>query len=87
MSGPVRQQQRHLSAKLTPEQAVILEAAFTKAQAPAAVAYNLSFTGITPALKVEVIAEFTSLYKEFDMKFWRQYSYSGGNTGQLLAGL
>lgn len=57
------------SAKLTPEQAVILEAAFTKAQAPAAVAYNLGFTGITPALKVEVTAEFTSLYKEFDMKF------------------
>ena len=57
------------SAKLTPEQAVILEAAFTQAQAPAAVAYNLSFTGITPALKVEVIAEFKSLYKEFDLKF------------------
>lgn len=57
------------SAKLTPEQAVILEAAFTQAQAPAAVAYNLSFTGITPALKVEVIAEFKSLYKEFDLAF------------------
>jgi hypothetical protein len=57
------------SAKLTPEQAVILEAAFNQAQAPAAVAYNLSFTGITPALKVEVEARFESLYKEFDLKF------------------
>lgn len=57
------------SAKLTPEQAVILEAAFNQAQAPAAVAYNLSFTGITPALKVEVEAKFESLYKEFDLKF------------------
>ena len=57
------------SAKLTPQQAVILEAAFNQAQAPAAVAYNLSFTGITPALKVEVEAQFDSLYKEFDLKF------------------
>jgi len=57
------------SAKLTPEQAVILEAAFNQAQAPAAVAYNLSFTGITPALKIEVEARFESLYKEFDLKF------------------
>ncbi|MBF7995143.1 hypothetical protein [Rahnella laticis] len=57
------------SAKLTPEQTVILEAAFNQAQAPAAVAYNLSFTGITPALKVEVEAKFESLYKEFDLKF------------------
>ncbi|NGX88498.1 hypothetical protein GW579_15575 [Rahnella sp. Lac-M11] len=57
------------SAKLTPEQAVILEAAFNQAQAPAAVAYNLSFTGITPALKVEVEAKLESLYKEFDLKF------------------
>lgn len=57
------------SAKLTPEQAVILESAFNKAQAPAAVAYNLGFTGITPALKVEVEAKFESLYKEFDLKF------------------
>lgn len=57
------------SAKLTPQQAVILESAFNKAQAPAAVAYNLGFTGITPALKVEVEAKFESLYKEFDLKF------------------
>lgn len=57
------------SAKLTPEQAVILEAAFNQAQAPAAVAYNLSFTGITPALKVDVQAKLESLYKEFDAKF------------------
>ncbi|CAI1796251.1 Uncharacterised protein [Serratia quinivorans] len=57
------------SAKLTPQQAVILEAAFNQAQAPAAVAYNLSFTGITPALKVEVEAKFESIYKEFDVKF------------------
>lgn len=57
------------SAKLTPVQAAILEAAFNKAQAPAAVAYNLTFTGITPALKVEVEAKFDSLYKEFDLKF------------------
>ncbi|AOE99457.1 hypothetical protein GKN89_02160 [Serratia sp. YC16] len=57
------------SAKLTPSQAVILEAAFTQAKAPAAVAYNLSFTGITPALKVEVTAQFESIYKEFDLKF------------------
>ncbi len=57
------------SAKLTPEQTVILEAAFNQAQAPAAVAYNLSFTGITPALKVEVEAKLESLYKEFDLKF------------------
>lgn len=57
------------SAKLTPEQAVVLEAAFNQAQAPAAVAYNLSFTGITPALKVEVEAKLESLYKEFDVKF------------------
>ncbi|WP_199181282.1 hypothetical protein [Chromobacterium alticapitis] len=57
------------SAKLTPSQAVILEAAFTQAQAPAAVSYNLSFTGITPALKVEVTAQFENIYKEFDLKF------------------
>lgn len=57
------------SARLTPQQAVILESAFNKAQAPAAVAYNLGFTGITPALKVEVEAKFESLYKEFDLKF------------------
>ncbi|SLM62581.1 MULTISPECIES: hypothetical protein [Dickeya] len=57
------------SAKLTPEQAVILEAAFNQAQAPAAVAYNLTYTGITPALKVEVKAEFDSIYKEFGAKF------------------
>lgn len=48
---------------------MILEAAFTQAKAPAAVAYNLSFTGITPALKVEVTAQFESIYKEFDLKF------------------
>ncbi|WJV55887.1 hypothetical protein PCO82_10560 [Pectobacteriaceae bacterium CE90] len=57
------------SAKLTQEQAVILEAAFNQAKAPAAVAYNLSFTGITPALKVDVTAKFESIYKEFDLKF------------------
>lgn len=57
------------SAKLTPQQAVILEAAFNQAQAPAAVAYNLTYTGITPALKVDVTAEFDSVYKEFGAKF------------------
>lgn len=57
------------SAKLSAEQAVILEAAFNQAQAPAAVAYNLTYTGITPALKVDVQAKFESIYKEFDLKF------------------
>lgn len=57
------------SAKLTPEQAVILEAAFSEMQAPAAVAYNLTYTGITPALKVEVEGTFENIYQEFDTKF------------------
>lgn len=57
------------SAKLSETQSVIMEAAFSEAQAPAAVAYNLSYTGITPALKVEVEANFNSIYKEFDTKF------------------
>ncbi|MGG7447126.1 hypothetical protein ACQ3G7_13730 [Kosakonia oryzendophytica] len=57
------------SAKLTPEQAVILEAAFSEMQAPAAVAYNLTYTGITPALKVEVEGKFENIYQEFDTKF------------------
>ncbi len=57
------------SAKLSPEQTVILESAFNKAQAPAAVAYNLSYTGITPALKVEVEATFENVYTEFEAKF------------------
>ncbi|WP_017346984.1 hypothetical protein [Pantoea sp. A4] len=57
------------SAKLTPEQAVILEAAFSQTEAPAAVAYNLTYTGITPALKVEVEAKFENIYTEFDTKF------------------
>ncbi|NIF22881.1 hypothetical protein [Candidatus Pantoea multigeneris] len=57
------------SAKLTPEQAVILEAAFSQSEAPAAVAYNLTYTGITPALKVEVTAKFENIYTEFDTQF------------------
>lgn len=57
------------SAKLTPEQSVILEKSFNEAQAPAAVAYNLEYTGITPALKVEVTANFQNIYSEFDTKF------------------
>ncbi len=39
---PFRQNSAIFSAKLTPEQAVILEAAFSEMQAPAAVAYNLT---------------------------------------------
>jgi hypothetical protein len=57
------------SAKLNETQSVIMEKAFSEAQAPAAVAYNLTYTGITPALKVEVEAKFESIYKEFDTKF------------------
>jgi hypothetical protein len=57
------------SAKLTTDQSVILKAAFSEAQAPAAVAYNLEYTGITPALKVEVTANFKNIYNEFDTKF------------------
>jgi hypothetical protein len=57
------------SAKLTPEQSVILEKSFSEAQAPAAVAYNLEYTGITPALKIKVTANFKNVYNEFDTKF------------------
>ncbi|HCB1502469.1 TPA: hypothetical protein MYO83_005423 [Klebsiella michiganensis] len=57
------------SAKLTPEQTVILQAAFNQAQAPVGVVYNLTYTGITPALKVNVQAKFENIYKQFDIKF------------------
>ncbi|MEW6989613.1 hypothetical protein AADZ91_02895 [Colwelliaceae bacterium 6441] len=57
------------SAKLTPVQSSLLEKSFNEAQAPAAVAYNLEYTGITPALKIKVTANFKNVYNEFDTKF------------------
>lgn len=57
------------SAKLSPEQTVILEKAFQEAEAPAAVAYNLTYTGLTPALEVKVTAKFENVYNAFEAKF------------------
>ena len=69
MPQPVRQQQRHFQRQADAVSGGDPRSRVHQAKAPAAVAYNLSFTGITPALKVEVTAQFESIYKEFDLKF------------------
>ena len=57
------------NALLTPIESQICEALFLDAAAPAAVYYNLTYTGIVPALNIRVEAKFESIYNELDVKF------------------
>ncbi|NER82025.1 MAG: hypothetical protein F6K42_21180, partial [Leptolyngbya sp. SIO1D8] len=63
------------SLTLSQEGATILEKAFQTGTTPVGVIYNLTFTGMRPALDVKITADFKRIYKHFSGSLSAQYYF------------
>jgi outer membrane biosynthesis protein TonB len=68
-------QEAAFSLTLSQEGATILEQAYRQGAAPIGVIYDLKFTGLRPALKVEIKADFQRIYQSFSASLSGQYYF------------
>ena len=75
--------QASFSLSLTPDAAVLLEAAYTDDLSPIGVMYELQFTGLRPALSVKAHGEKKKIYDHLQMAFHAGYTSgsAAGTTG------
>lgn len=71
------------SLTLSQEGAIILEQAFHKGTTPVGVLYDLTFTGMRPALDVEITADLERVYRQFSVDlsgqvYWFKASIEAG---------
>lgn len=63
------------SLTLSQEGAIILEQAFESGAAPVGIIYNYTFTGLRPAVEVEITADFKRIYTHFSASLQGQYYF------------
>lgn len=67
------------SLALSKEGAIILEQAFEQGAAPIGVIYKFKYTGLRPALNVEITADFKRIYTHFSAGLEGQYYFLKGS--------